>query len=174
MDISTILNDINLNMNANLSNNNSIEENNSTKQIEIVEKKDMNQDEKLTEEQNNFDHIKQNISILSELIDSITNLSEELRKLYLILSIAYSCRNISLELDEFVEKNQGYFLMFQPSELERCADITQNEKYGNLVICRKILQFGIQVITREKTTNYHLLGRFYHRLIYLSPSRLQV
>ena len=91
-----------------------------------------------------------------------------------MLSIAYYCRINSSELEDFVERNQTFFLMFTPIELERCADITQNEKFGNLIICRKILLFGIQVITREKTSNYSLLGNFYRRLIYLSPSRLQV
>lgn len=167
MDISTILNDF--------QDYKSKEDHNNLKVNENIESKSNFEDseKRLAYELKNLKCIEYNLSILSEFVKDFTNLPEELKKLYLMLSIAYYCRINSSELEGFIESNQANFLMFTPLELEKCADITQNEKFGNLTICRKMLLFGIQVITREKISSYYLLGNFYRRLIHLSPSRLQ-
>jgi hypothetical protein len=117
--------------------------------------------------------LSENIEKLSHFVDSIKG-DHMLRKLYLVLSIAVFCRTNNPEIETFVEVNQGDFLTFQPQDLEKCADIAQNERFGNLTICRKMLQFGIQVSSRETTPNYPLLGSLYKRLIQISPNRPQV
>jgi hypothetical protein len=124
------------------------------------------------QESRKLSQLSENIEKLSNLIDNIED-DPLLHKLYLILSVAVFCRTNNPEVESFVEANQGYFLTFQPHDLEKCADIAQNERYGNLGICRKMLQFGIQVSSRDTTPNYLLLGSLYKRLIQISPNRPQ-
>jgi hypothetical protein len=125
------------------------------------------------QDSSNLSQLSENIQMLSQLLNKIQN-ETQLQKLFLILSLAVHCRTNNPDIDSFVEENQGRFLSLTPQELEKCGDITQNERYGNLGICRKMIQFAIQVSARETSQDYQLLGSLFKRLIQISPNRLQV
>jgi hypothetical protein len=125
------------------------------------------------QEAKNLSQLSDNIQMLSQILNDMVN-DSQLQKLFLILSLAVHCRTNNPNIDSFVEENQNRFLSFTPQELEKCGDITQNERYGNLGICRKMIQFAIQVSARQTIQDYQLLGSLFKRLIQISPNRLQV
>lgn len=125
-----------------------------------------------SEETQNISQLSANIEIMSQMCDFIQQ--TDLLKLHMILTLAVYCRTNNSKLEAYVDMNQNQFLTFTPQELEKCADIAQNERYGNLVVCRKMLQLGIQVLARDAIQDFPLLGSLYKRLIQISPNRLQV
>ena len=98
----------------------------------------------------------------------------ELSNVFLMLSLAIRCRTASADVDTFVDQHQAAFLCLSAEELLRCADTARDGGPGCVGATRRMLQFGVQVLMRQATPAYALVGSLYRRLVYLSPSRLQV
>lgn len=100
--------------------------------------------------------------------------ASKLQQVFLVLSLATQCRTSAPDVDTFVEKRQQQFISLSAPELLRCADIAMNEGSRCVSVSRSMLQLGIQVLMRSSHPDYSLIGNLYRRLIYLSPSRMQV
>jgi hypothetical protein len=98
----------------------------------------------------------------------------KLQQVFLVLSLATQCRTSTPDVDSFVEQRQQQFISLSAPELLRCADIAMNEGSRCVSVSRSMLQLGIQVLMRSSHPDYALIGNLYRRLIYLSPSRMQV
>lgn len=112
-------------------------------------------------------------SLLRELMGQGAD-GNNLQHVFLVLSLAKQCRTAAADVDAYVEQHQEQFISLTAPELLRCADIAMNEGSRCVSVSRSMLQHGIQVLMRSSTPDYPLIGNLYRRLIYLSPSRVQV
>ncbi len=120
--------------------------------------------------------IEANLQGVRKLLDSNIEFEvvdmNSLRKTTLQLEFASICKKKDNALcEKFLTQRQTELLQLSAKELQACKNMLEREGGGSVDCCRRILNFALQICTRNSQPDYMMMGDLYCQIIEISPSR---